>query len=222
MKEYPKINSVFKRFTEGENKGKFNFNVFSQPEFAYLYHNEWIGTEKVDGTNCRIIHYWNEDKRMMDTEIRGRTNKAQIPSELNNKLIEIVNSIDFSNVFSINEPERTYICLFGEGYGKKIQKVGSKYIPNGNDFILFDVFINGWWLKRDDVVEIAKQLGLKVVPIIAYGSLKEMVEFVKNGFQSKVAQEDMQAEGLVLQPSVPLFARNGGRVITKLKTSDFT
>ena len=47
-KEYPKIQSIFKR---DENTHKFIDGVFSLPEFEYLKDNLWIWTEKIDGRN---------------------------------------------------------------------------------------------------------------------------------------------------------------------------
>ena len=47
-----------------------------------------------------------------------------------------------------------------------------------------------------------------------------MVENVKKGFISKWG--DFQAEGIVARPQVELKARNGKRVITKIKNKDFT
>ena len=52
MKEYHKIQTIFKR--DPENKFKtLIYGEFSLPEFEYLKNNTWIFTEKVDGTNIR-------------------------------------------------------------------------------------------------------------------------------------------------------------------------
>ena len=52
MKEYHKIQSVFKRDIAN---GKIIEGKYSLPEFEYLKDNQWVFTEKVDGTNIRII-----------------------------------------------------------------------------------------------------------------------------------------------------------------------
>lgn len=205
--KYHKIDSIWKR----NDNGSFRFDEFSRQEFEYLWNNEWYGTEKIDGTNIRFE--FKEGK----TQIRGRTDKADIPPFLMEKLEKIKSRIDWLKHFHYDDE----VTLFGEGFGNKIQKVGKKYIPEGIDFILFDVNINGWWLQRLDVVYFAKSFGLQVVPTIAYGTLKELVDFVKNGFPSKISKEELQAEGLVLKPSVELSDRSGKRIITKLKTKDF-
>ena len=87
------------------------------------------------------------------------------------------------------------------------------------DFILFDVKIGNWWLKREDVEDIGNKLQIHTVPIRGEGSIKDAIEFVKGSCNS--AWGDFQAEGLVLKPEIDLFARNGKRIITKLKCKDF-
>ncbi len=57
------------------------------------------------------------------------------------------------------------------------------------------------------------------MPIIGTGTLGDMVDNVKSGFNSQWG--DFQAEGIIARPSIELKARNGGRIITKLKCKDF-
>jgi len=114
------------------------------------------------------------------------------------------------------------MVLYGEGYGAKIQKGGGNYIPGGVDFILFDVRCGEWWLKREDVEDIAGKLGLRVVPIVGTGPLKGAIEYAEAGFESRIAQVvGTKAEGLVMRPDTELFGRNGKRIIAKIKAKDF-
>lgn len=205
FQKYHKINSLFKR----DDKGNFIMGQFSCPEFEYLFDNKWLGTEKIDGTNIRI--HWNGEK----FEIGGRTDNAQIPAFLVNRLQELVAGFDMKAVF----PDAEDVILFGEGYGARIQKAGGLYKPDGVDFILFDVKIGHWWMKRETVNEIANQLGISAVPVIFHGTLSEAMDMVRAGFDSSIGTA--KAEGLVLVPEVDLFSRRGDRIITKLKTKDF-
>ena len=111
------------------------------------------------------------------------------------------------------------MTLYGEGYGAGIQKGGGNYIPDSCDFILFDVMIDGWWLKREDIVEIALKLGIKEVPLVAYGRIEEAIDRVSSGITSRFG--NFQAEGIVLKPNIELRNRAGHRIITKMKTKDF-
>ena len=208
MKEYHKIQTVFKRDPITKYKTLL-FGEYSIPEFEYLQNNIWQFTEKVDGTNIRI---GIKDKQLV---IKGRTDNAQIPTFL---LATLMNMFDPNKLMDIFE-ENTDVCLYGEGYGAKIQKGGGNYKSNGTDFVLFDVRINEWWLKNEDVNSIANQLGIGVVPTIGCGTLADMVEMARQGITSKWG--NFPAEGIVARPSIELATRSGHRIITKIKTKDF-
>jgi len=208
MKTYHKIQTVFKRDPETKFKTLLE-NDYSLPEFEYLKNNEWIFTEKVDGTNIRIMFQGGK------ITFGGKTDQAQIPNQLINKLNEKILPLLNKFIEIFNNAE---VCLYGEGYGAKIQKGGGNYRAD-QDFVLFDIKIGHWWLKREDVEDIANKLNLDIVPIIGSGSLEEMVEYVKTGFNSKWG--NFKAEGIVARPKNELLARNGRRIITKLKHKDF-
>lgn len=211
MKEYHKINTVFKRNMESKNKSLI-IGEYSMPEFEYLKDNVWEFTEKIDGTNIRVI--WDSVNK--DITFKGKTDNALIPANLYKELTLIFKSEQLIEIF----PD-TDVCFYGEGYGAKIQN-GGNYIPDGNDFILFDIKIGEWWLKREDILGIAEKLDIDVVPVIGEGTLEDLVSMVGAGFKSKIAQnKDYIAEGIVARPKIELKARNGSRIITKLKYHDF-
>jgi ATP-dependent RNA circularization protein (DNA/RNA ligase family) len=201
MTEYPKIKSVFKR---DEKSHKFIIGEYSLPEFQYLEDNLWSCTEKVDGTNIRVI--WDKN----GVGFGGRTDRAQIPAALLLRLKELFPPEKFKDL--------PPLCLYGEGYGAKIQKGGGKYISDGVDFVLFDVLIDGWWLRYEDVHDIASKLGIQVVPTRCCCGISGAIAHL-DGMKS--AWGDFLAEGLVLKPVVELKTRAGHRIITKMKQKDF-
>lgn len=214
METYHKIQTVFKRDPETNFKTLLE-GEYSFPEFEYLKDNDWVFTEKVDGLNMRVL-FGGEG-----ICFAGKTDHAEIPVPLNERLIEIFAPLldTFKDIF--NNP---FVCLYGEGYGEgyglKIQK-GGVYTWS-QDFVLFDIKINETWLQRKDVERIAERLGLDIVPIIGHGTLEDMVDLVKSGFNSKWgALGPFKAEGVVARPKVELKKYNGSRVITKLKYKDF-
>lgn len=214
MREYPKIESLFDR----DEKFKVVVGKWRLPEFEYLQSNQWLFTEKVDGTNVRV--HWDGEK----VRFGGRTDNAQMPVFLLAKLQELFPAKAF---LDSAHPEQEMI-LFGEGYGAKIQKGGGNYIPDGVDFILFDVLVpdvatgKEWWLRRQDIEDVADAFGLNCVPIIARGTLAEAVELVRPGLQSRCSiNANLAAEGLVLRPEVDIMTRSGHRIIAKIKTKDF-
>ena len=372
MQTYHKINSIYKRSRDGK---QMLFGEYSQPEFEYLKDNLWEFTEKVDGTNIRVI--WEPqipalggDKLIPWVSFKGKTDNAQIPAPLVEKL---------RNLFPVEKFEGLCeLCLYGEGYGAKIQN-GGNYISDGVDFVLFDVLISnltydkiktcprhkqlinatlndlillegfvspaiisilkrkilsgqevseidreniiklqeekqlenslpektiskqslesalknmtncldsktefvqsaekqismkeegekllhsplttttkqeeledyfaqdvtlqlvklkkimsglvkfpctcetkGWWLKREDVNEIANKLGIKAVPVVGVSTLEGLIAMCRHGFKSQWG--DFIAEGIVARPLYELRDRAGHRIITKLKHKDF-
>jgi hypothetical protein len=209
MKEYHKISGPFKRHVSGPNKNKLIPWDWSTPEFAYLADNVWTFTEKIDGTNIRVI--WDGHK----PEFRGRTDKAQFPPGLLEALTEMFPEELMEQTFGA-----TPVTLYGEGYGAGIQKGGGLYRTD-KSFILFDIYIDGWWLMRDKVEEIADSLGINVVPVVWEGTLRAAIKWMSaTELISAIAKDFKDAEGMVGTPSMPLFNRKGDRVIVKLKGCD--
>ena len=207
MNPYHKIETVFLRDPKTRFKTLLH-GEFARQEFEYLKDCEWIFTEKVDGTNIRIMF----DGQTIT--FGGRTDNAQIPSHLANALnATFLPQID---VFKDSFPDG--VCLYGEGYGAKIQKAGGNY-RSDQAFVLFDVLVGSWWLKRDGVEDVAGKIGLTVVPTMGSGSLDLLCKVVSDGFKSTWG--DFPAEGIVARPAVELVSRNGTRIITKLKCKDF-
>lgn len=209
MEEYHKIKTVWKR--ETERPCNMIVGSFALPEFDLLKDLEWVGTEKVDGTNVRIM--WDGDK----IKFGGKTDNAQMPIYLIDKLNELFGGETNEQLFEQTFLTAEEVCLYGEGFGAKIQKGGGNY--GDVDFVLFDVKIGDFWLQREDVEDVAKKLGIKTVPIIFSGTLKELSDFVSDGFNSTWG--DFKAEGIVARPRVELRNRKGERILTKLKCKDF-
>ena len=205
MTEYPKIQSIFKR---DEKTHKFLDEEWSLPEFEYLASNEWAFTEKVDGTNVRIE--WDGE----EVAFGGRTDNAQMPPFLLARLQELFPVENFASLY----PE-TPMLLFGEGYGARIQKGGGNYKRDGVDFMLFDVLCGGLWLRRPDMLDIARNLQVEHSYEVDCGTIYDAIKMVKGGMKSTFG--DFVAEGLVIRPCVELQTRRGYRVISKLKTRDF-
>lgn len=212
--KYHKIMSIFKRERE---TNKIIEGQYSTPEIEYLKDKKWIFTEKVDGTNIRIKYDGN------DAIYCGRGEYAQIPATLIQKLNEHFVYHDarerLSRTFIPTAGEDMEVLLYGEGFGARIMKGGGNYNPDGVDFVLFDVCINGWWIDRVNVAKFAKQLGIQSVPVIGLGTLDDAITAVKNGLKSQWG--DFIAEGIVARPEVELFTRKGDRIITKIKHKDF-
>jgi ATP-dependent RNA circularization protein (DNA/RNA ligase family) len=204
--KYPKIQTLWKR-----DKNK-NFTIlegdFSEDEFASI--DMWEVTEKIDGTNIRI--FWDGET----VSFGGRTDDSQIPTFLLDVLQKTFTVDKFKEVF----PDSDNVVMFGEGYGNKIQSVGKKYRKD-NGLILFDVVVEGWWLERFSVNDIAHNFGIKSVPVIGIMNKEDIINFVKSKPKSKVSEEELTIEGIVARSHPLMLFRHGFPIMFKLKVSDY-
>lgn len=208
MSEYHKIDTVFERDMNGSRK--LLEGVYRDKAVEYLSGTQWDFTEKIDGTNIRVV--WDGHK----VSFLGRTDKAQIPNHLMAKLQSVFGGQESEQIFEQLFQDKQVI-LFGEGYGIKIQN-GGLYRPDVS-FILFDIDVDGLMLERSNVEQIAQAFGIDIVPIVLQGTIQEAVDFIKSKPQSTIGTAPM--EGVVGRPKVELRDRMGQRIIVKIKVCDF-
>ena len=209
MREYHKIDTLYERSTDGSKKlveGKWRSDAVK-----FLANNTWEFTEKIDGTNIRV--HWDGHR----ISFGGRTDKAQIPVHLINKLNELFINHETEQLFE-QKFGAMEVTLYGEGYGAKIQSGGD--YRSDVSFILFDVLIGENYQPRESVEDIARCFNIEIVPVVLRGSLQEGVDFVKSKPDSTIGTAKM--EGLVGRPAIEMRDRCGKRIIVKIKVHDFT
>lgn len=208
MREYPKIETIFSRDTEGTKK--LIFGTYRDETVKYLRFNDWQFTEKIDGTNISVE--WDGHA----VSFHGRTERAQIPKHLLEYLEKTFLTTEAEELF-----EQTYgdknVIMYGEGYGAKIQNGGN--YRSDVSFILFDVLIGDNWQEREWVEKTAKMFGIDAVPVVFVGSLEEGVDYVMEHHPSTIGTAMM--EGVVGRPMVEMRDRLGKRIIVKIKWEDF-
>jgi RNA ligase-like protein len=207
VKEYQKIPGPFRRETEGPNRNRVIEGAWTSPELGYLAEADWLWTEKVDGTNIRVD--WDGHR----VSYGGRTDNAQIPA----KLIAALNAIFAEELFE-QQFGGDAVTLYGEGYGAGVQK-GGVYRPDMG-FVLFDVRVGNWWLRRDDVLKVAAGMGLDVAPLVFEGSIWKAIDVIRRGLPS-VWNTEHRVEGIVGVTPDGLLSRSGHRLIVKVKSVDF-
>ena len=208
MIKYNKIPNVFKRDIE---TNKLIEGEAISDEVNYLSKSTWVFTEKIDGTNIGVV--WDGYR----ISYQGRTEKAQIPKHLLDRLEQLFG--DKEEIFEQMFGEKQVI-LFGEGFGYKIQN-GGDYLGKEVDFILFDVYMpdDDIWLERDNLVDIADKLRIRIVPVIFEGTLQQGVTFVKAMPRSLIGKAKM--EGVVGKPLIEMRDRRGNRIMVKIKCRDW-
>ena len=214
---YPKINTLWKR---NEETHKIIEGDFSREEFNAI--KFWRLTEKVDGMNIRIEFQTKHEPlydgtlwKTQSVNFFGKTDDAQIPKMLQEYLEKTFTIDKLRKQF----PDAQHVILFGEGYGNKIQSVGKKYRKD-NSFILFDVWIDGWWLELDNVKDIAKSLKIDCIPDLGQYNVEGILFYLKCEPRSKV-NPDVLMEGFVATSYPMMMFRDGTPIKFKIKARDY-
>ena len=208
--KYHKIDTVYKRSETGDRR--LIEGEYRDKAVEYLKDNQWLITEKIDGTNIRIIY---DGHSIM---FGGRTDKAIIPPRLLKVLEEDYSTNEFEELMEEIFGDKT-VVIFGEGYGANIQKVGSKYLPDSNGFRAFDILVDGkYYLEQPDFYSVCRKLGIPTAPLLATMTIPEAIEFVKSKPKSTIG--DCIMEGVVARPEVRLYTVDK-RIIVKIKVCDF-
>ncbi len=224
--KYGKIRTLYRR---DPDTFKVLEGAFTRPEYQLI--PEWRVTEKIDGTNVRVLY----DADMALNGLSGwlsfgcSNDRAQLQTTLLTHLQATFSLEGFAKAF----PDIGSACvtLFGEGYGPGIQKVGPRYGANVC-FRLFDVLMQpdadsrGIWLQPWDVKEVAGKLGIQEAPMLGRMALDDVARLVQRGLRSRVAYEDpegditLKMEGIVARAPYGVLDRQGKRIMWKLKARD--
>lgn len=246
MFEYGKTENLFTRDPKTHHLIETQFKI---PEVALVSDDAWIATEKIDGTNVRIIlsrtGMGNELEGPYKIELKGRSDKASLPKDLEVNL----HTEDAERLWQeMQLPYDVVVTFYGEAFGPGIQK-GGYYSPE-KKIAVFDLMTSRFkpfdnanrieegtagmlgtgrwshaWRSWEECKSAAKTLGLWHVPeVYNEVSIAEMVEDVRAGFDSLIAPalggEGGPVEGIVVKTSPYLYDGRGNRVMFKLKTKD--
>ena len=185
-----------------------NLEIYRSKLIAYLSDNLWSYTRKIDGANLRV--QWNGEQALWN----GKSNNFCCGSQLT----EYMNKTFIEEIFEEKFGRDKIVTLFGEHMGPKVQ--GNELGLKKDEFILYDVNIDGTWLEEEDVIEIAKYFGLRTVHDFMEGgfgqpaSLAFLIERVERG-------DFKDWEGIVATPLAECRDQKGGRVIVKVKNKDY-
>lgn len=219
---YPKTYNIWKR--DDETK-KLIPNVFEKEEFGSI--KNWHFTEKIDGTNVRIIN------NGADMAYLGRESSSGLPKALKKYLINLFE--DSITPFGSKKEKLKkmfpsgLVVLYGEGYGGKIRN-GGRYSKTPK-FILFQIEyraydpvknkLTSWWLSRENVEDISIKLKIDVVPLLTLHTIEEAITMVKKGFKSLIAEDrNLMAEGIVASSNPIMHFRDGDPIRFKIKHKD--
>ncbi len=197
-----------------KDRHSFILDEYACPEFGNI--KRWHVEEKVDGTNIRIIY------RDGKVSFGGRTSAAQLPCHLLQYLQDNFYHDLLHKVFPPENETSGYppVILYGEGYGVKIQGCGGNYRSDVG-FILFDVLVGKWWLKREDVRELASKLNVPMCPFIGLMKEEDIIDYVKSKPKSLCSEHEQVMEGVVCRSEPLMLFRDGSPILWKLKCKEF-
>lgn len=209
----------------------------------------WVAREKIHGANfslitsdgIKVIPAKRSGEILPTEQFYGCEPVVAKYSEPVRKLWEMISTA--SQLNGVYDEELT-IQVYGEFAGRGVQKdvdYGEK------DFYVFDIRVNGKFLPDNVVASYSVAVGLKMAPLLAYGTFDEIralpitfdsvvnlansgaiparngvePEF-KNFMTLKDGEGENIAEGFVMKPVQPAFMPNGERVAIKCKTTKFS
>ena len=203
--------------------GYLHINNLAKDDKVLLFKEVWA-TEKVHGTSAHVS--WNPDQQRIVYFSGGASAenfRALFDEAFEERFMKLVDQ----------NGKDIEVVVYGEAYGGKMQGMRLTY---GNElrFIAFEVRVGCRWLSFDKVREIAKDLGLEVVPGKVIPATEEALTEYRNS-PSEVAvlrgcQDNADRfgnkpplrEGIVIRPLVEMRTNGNSRVMAKFKNPCFS
>lgn len=181
--------------------------AYRSPLLAYLANVDWVYSRKIDGANLRV--QWDGEEALWN----GKSDKFVCGAELT----EYMNNTFLEEIFEEKFGRDRRVLLFGEHMGPKVQ--GNELVLKKDEFILYDVNIDGTWLSSFDVIEVARYFNVRnIFSFMPHGMLADTL----NNLIKRVADGEFKDwEGIVARPAVEMRDQKGQRVIVKIKNKDY-
>lgn len=218
MDKYPSIETVFLRDNETH---KLLFGEVREPEIGCV--KEWTISEKIDGTNMRVI------VDAFGVTVKGRTDAAQLKPALVKHIESLFDHELIVDYFAQHlGPSKVLhdewaVTFYGEGYGPGIGPNGRFYTPDYR-FRCFDLkYGHTRWADDDSMRAVCRDLLIPTAPLL--GAIREIPStryelqlllprsLVTAAENPKV---EFEGEGIVAKPHKVLLNAFGGRVMWKL------
>ena len=202
---------------------------------------EYVVQEKVHGANTSFLCDGESVRFAKRTSLLEKDEKFYDYPELLERYRDRVVALakEVMNRYAGTRSVNIFGEMFGGTYPHKdvqpnlkataIQK-GVFYTPE-HEFYGFDIFLvgneGGRYLPVDEVNGLFEKHGFFYARTLFKGTLSECLRH-PNAFQSKIAEwlglpaiDDNICEGIVIRPVVPMYLRNGSRVLIKSKNERF-
>ena len=196
-----------------------------------LDQQKYIVTEKVHGAHFDFYVSYDES---VDEVVVNCAKRTSILGEdekfFNYKPVLEKYRKSLTNMFHLNCIEGDTLLVCGELFGGNIQSNMS--YPLHQDFVGYDIKVvnNGKvdHTNKKSALSLLSRFNIPSIPVIGvYDSLQKALE-VNEYFDSHLTRDGYngdeafkEAEGIVIEPIVPSFTKDGGRIYLKKKTKRF-
>ena len=218
----------FKKFNSLENSYRENF-IHKIREHGYE-NEEYIITEKLHGANYSFTVVV-ENGLSISVIPAKRSGYIHSDEKFYNhrpvyeKYVHKVSNLALCLLKDKNMSDGV-VTVYGELYGGNIQ--GGMAYPLEQDFAGFDISINGKPINKLAAFSAMFADGIPTVPVVYFtNTLSEALE-LNESFVTKrlrddfdVANQQSEAEGIVIEPVNPRYLTTGERVYIKKKTKRF-
>lgn len=191
-------------------------------EAQYLPEGNWIKTEKIDGTNIRIILTKPVDEKR---EILIGSRKLILnPDDVTSKqFYDCLENVNLNKIAEYFKETNSTVVIYGEGYGAGVQK-GGIYSPK-KDFRVFDIKIGNAYQDFEFVEKVCIDNQLNIVPVLGKTRVMSYGECIESlsKFQDTLIRDGCggKPEGIVYKHEPVLLNKYGERLIFKVKFKDF-
>ena len=230
---------IFKKYSSVENS--FEEEYIEKVRWQMPSDLKYAVQEKVHGANASFLCDGNDIKFAKRTALIEADEQfygyADVLAHYRDKILALTKDV------MGKYPDTTQVSIFGELFGGgyphpdvpairnmvPVQK-GVYYCP-GHDFYGFDIYVvngnEGFFLPVEETDALFEKHGFFYAKTLFTGTLDECLAY-PNAFITHIPEwlglppvEDNICEGIVIRPVVPMFLRNGTRVMIKSKNERF-
>ncbi len=212
--KYSKFNSPFKK-----DEKYLNTNELSQ----YFPKGRWIKTEKVDGTNIRIILTKQDEEGNREIFVGSRKLILEEKDKGSQTYFHCIKDVNLHKIKEYFKDVNSTVIIYGEGYGAGVQK-GGIYSKEKN-YRVFDIRIGEAYQDFEFVKKVCIDNQLNLIPVMTEVeeiTYEECLNSLENFTHTLLNEGDGgQPEGFVYKFEPVLLNKYGERLIFKVKHKDF-
>jgi len=212
--KYEKFSSPFKKDEKFLNTKDLSQN---------LPKGKWIITEKIDGTNIRVILTKKDEEGNRETHIGSRKLLLNPEDKSSKQFLDCLEEVNLNKIKEYFDKVDSTVVIYGEGYGAGVQK-GRIYSLKKN-FRVFDIRIGEAYQDFEYVEKVCVDNQLNIVPML--GDIEEIdydgcVTLLGSHKETMIKEGDGgQSEGFVYKFEPVLLNKYKERLIFKVKFKDF-